>query len=244
MSCELLNKIALYADDELDPRAHDAVAAHLSGCAECSAALAAHLDMKKAVRVAGKQFAAPAELHAAVFKQLRRREGVSPWWKWGLAPVTAVLIAALGFMLWPRTKTDPTIAGLVDQHVSMLATNHLDVISEDRHTVKPWYQGKLAFTFNQPELAKDSPFKLVGGNLVYAQQKAGAELVYQAGLHKVSIFIFQAGDRAAREPAWNHDLSFTVSSWSAGGRQCYLVTDASQDEAGQLVVLFRDANRS
>lgn len=244
MSCELLEKIALYADDELDLRAHDAVAAHLSGCTECSAALAAHLDMKKAVRVAGKQFNAPADLHAAIFRQVRPREGVSLWWKWALAPLTLVLLAALGFMLWPKAKENSTVAGLVDQHVSMLATGHLDVLSEDRHTVKPWYQGKIPFTFNQPDLPKDSPFKLIGGNLVYAQQKPGAELVYQVGLHKISIFIFQAGDRAERQPVWSHDLSFAVSSWSAGGRQCYLVTDASQNEAGQLVTLFREANRS
>ena len=32
MSCELLEKVALYADDELAPEAHDALAAHLSGC--------------------------------------------------------------------------------------------------------------------------------------------------------------------------------------------------------------------
>jgi len=245
MSCELLEKIALYADDELDPRAHDAMAAHLSGCADCSAALAAQLDMKKAVRVAGKQFHAPAELHAAVLKQSRRQEGVSLWWKWGLAPVTLVLLVALGFMLWPRAKGDAMMAGLVDQHVSMLASaNPVDVISSDRHTVKPWFQGKLPFTFNQPDLTADSPFKLIGGKLVYVQQRPGAELVYQAGQHKISIFIFQASDRAERQPAWNHDLSFAISSWTAGGRQCYLVTDANQSEAGELLSLFRGANRT
>jgi anti-sigma factor RsiW len=243
MSCELLNQVALYADDELDPPAHDAMAEHLSGCPYCSAKLAAVLDIKRTVRVAGKQFNAPAELHAAVFKQLRG-EPVRPWWKTGLVPITLALVAVLGFMLWPRAKEEPMLAGLVDQHVSMLATSNLDVLSSDRHAVKPWYQGKLPFTFNQPELAKDSPFKLLGGKLVYLRQKPGAELVYQAGQHKISVFIFQAEDRTVREPAWNHDLSFTVSSWSAGGRQCYLVTDASRDEAGQLVTLFRDANRS
>jgi len=244
MSCEQEQNIARYADDELDGAVRDKMTAHLHGCADCTAALAAHLHLKKAVRLAGKAYSAPPELHAAIFRQVHQREGVSPWWKWAMAPVAAVLLAAVFFALRTVPKQDAMVAGLVDQHVTMLAANHLDVISEDRHTVKPWYAGKLPFTFNPPELAKDSPFKLLGGNLVYAQQKPGAELVYQAGRHRVSIFVFPAADQQTREPAWKQELSFTISSWSSGGRQCYLVTDANKDEARQLAILFQDANRS
>lgn len=244
MSCELLEKVALYADDELDPAAREKMAAHLHACPDCTAVLAAHLDLKKAVRVAGKQFSAPPELHAAVFKQVRQRAGVSPWWKWGLAPVTVVLLAALAYLLWPGAKPDPMIAGLVDQHVTTLAsTTMVDVVSTDRHTVKPWFQGRLPFTFNLPEL-EGSPYTLVGGKMAYVQQTPGAELVYQAGRHRVSIFIFPARDKETRAPAWNQELSFTVSSWSSDGRQCYLVTDASKDEVGRLATMFQEANRS
>lgn len=244
MSCELETNIARYADDEMDDAAREQMTAHLHGCSDCTAALAAHLDLKKAVRIAGKAFSAPPNLHAAVFKQVRAHEGVSPWWKWAMAPVAAVLLAAVIFALRPVSQPNSVVAGLVDQHVAMLATNHLDVISEDRHTVKPWYAGKLPFTFNPPELGADSPFKLLGGNLVYAQQKPGAELVYQAGRHKVSIFIFPANDQETRDPAWKQELSYTISTWSSGGRQCYLVTDGNKDEARQLAIMFQDANRS
>jgi len=44
------------------------------------------------------------------------------------------------------------IAELLDVHIATLAsTNPVDVVSSDRHTVKPWFQGKLPFTFNLPE---------------------------------------------------------------------------------------------
>jgi anti-sigma factor RsiW len=244
MNCELLEKVALYADDEMDGAAREKMTAHLHSCADCTAALAAHLDLKKAVRIAGKHFSAPPDLHAAVFKQVRAPQGVSPWWKWAMAPVAAVLLAAVIFALRPVSQPNSVVAGLVDQHVTMTAANHLDVISEDRHTVKPWFTGKLPFTFNPPALASDSPYKLLGANLVYAQQKPGAELVYQAGRHKVSIFVFSALDQETREPAWKQELSYTISTWSSGGRQCYLVTDANKDEARQLAIMFQEANRS
>lgn len=242
MSCELLEKVALYADDELAPEAHDALAAHLSGCTECSAALAAHLDMKKAVRIAGKQFNAPADLHAAVFRQIRPQEGVSRWWKWGLAPVTLVLLAALGFVLRPQAKVDPVIAGLVDQHVITLASaNPVDIPSSDRHTVKPWFQGRLSFTFNLPELA-NSPYTLVGGKMVYIRQNPGAELLYQAGQHKITVYIFKAD--GVEHQVSGRDVTFNVKSWHEGNLQFYMVTDASDSEASRLMSMLQEANRA
>ena len=48
--------------------------------------------------------------------------------------------------------------------IALSSPNPVDVISDDRHTVKPWFQGKLPFTFNLPELA-GSNFTLIGGTL-------------------------------------------------------------------------------
>ena len=59
---------------------------------------------------------------------------------------------------------------LVDLHVATLASsNPIDVVSSDRHTVKPWFEGKIPFTFNLPEL-QNSPFTLVGGRVSYLNQ--------------------------------------------------------------------------
>ena len=157
-----------------------------------------------------------------------------------------LLIAALAYSLYSRPKeSNPILAQLVDEHVSMLASEHpVDVISSDKHTVKPWYQGKLAFTFDPPELAKDSPFSLIGGRLAYPQESPGAELVYQVRQHKISVFVFQARNAEGPSSATSRTLSFTMKGWTQGGLQYYLVTDASKDDADKLASLFQDANRS
>ena len=160
-----------------------------------------------------------------------------------MVTICLVLLSALAGGWFARSRQDNnTVAQLMDQHVVMLAGWHpMDVISDDRHTVKPWFQGKLPFTFNPPELAKDSPFTLLGGNLVYANRSSGAELIYRVRLHKISVFIFNARDVHSEPAAENH--AFTVNAWQQNGLQYYIVTDAAREDAAQLRALMVDANR-
>jgi anti-sigma factor RsiW len=242
MNCEWREKVALFADDELDATALQEAEAHLSGCAECTAAVADHMALKKAVRVASNKYAAPPELHASIYRQLHPHARVSPWWKWGMSAVSLLLVMTLGVVLWTRgTPKDPMVAGLVDQHVIALSSaNPVDILNSNMHVVKPWFQGKVPFTFNLPEIG-GTKFTLIGGKLAYAQQAPGAELLYQVGQHKVSVFIFQATDSRDKSPVKVRSMSFNSTSWQQDGLRFYMLTD-SHDEADPLVGKFREVN--
>ena len=243
-SCEWRNKIGLYVDGELEPAAEQAFTGHLQSCAECPAAVLEQQELKKAVRVAAKRFSAPPELYSSVRRQISPKEVARPWLKWS-AMVASLALLAVVSIAWLSRSSAPsaTVAQLIDEHVIMLASvNPYDVISSDRHTVKPWFQGKLPFTFNLPELAADSPFKLMGGKLVYAQHSPGAELVYQVRQHKISVFIFQTRDARGQPSAGSQ--AFVVNGWQQGGLQYYIVTDAARDDADRLRALLEEANRS
>ena len=243
MSCEWRDKVTLYADDELDAQARERFSAHLTSCAECAAAANAQAEFKKMLRVAGKSFAAPPAVHAAVYRSIHPGRSVSPWWKWALGPLCLVLLGTIAFLLFSRTDRDSIISGLVDQHITNLASaSPVEVVSDDTHTVKPWFQGKLPFTFNLPDLPREGALQLIGGKVVYAGQQPGALLWYQAGRHKISVFVFRARPGEGTK-GFNRDWSFGVNSWVQGGLQYYLVTDANQSEAGRLVSLFQEANR-
>ena len=243
-SCEWREKIGLYVDGELEPAADQAFTGHLQSCAECSAAVLEQQELKKAVRVAAKRFSAPPELYASVRRQIAPKRSAGLWLRWSAITASTVLLALVSFAWLSRSPASgATVAQLIDQHVIMLASVHpYDVISEDRHTVKPWFQGRLPFTFNLPELAADSPFKLMGGKLVYAQHSPGAELAYQVRQHKISVFIFQARDVRGEPAAGNQ--TFVVNAWQQGGLQYYIVTDAAREDADRLRALLQDANRS
>jgi anti-sigma factor RsiW len=242
-NCEWREKIGPYVDGELEPREEQAVAGHLQSCADCSSAVLEQQALKNAVRVAAKRYTAPPELYASVRRQIAPKNRTGLWLKISAFAASAALLAVVVFALLSHPSTsNATIAQLIDQHITMLASaNPVDVISSDKHTVKPWFQGKLPFTFNPPELAAGSPFTLIGGKLVYAQSAPGAELVYQVRQHKMSVFIFQARDVHGDPSAGNQ--TFAVNGWQQGGLQYYIVTDAAREDADRLRALLENANR-
>ena len=132
---------------------------------------------------------------------------------------------------------------LVDQHVATLASaNPVDIISTDRHTVKPWFEGKIPFTFNLPEL-QGSPFVLVGGRVSYLRQSPGAELIFRVRQHQISVFIFQEeGLSDARESeSLRTAHSFEVRNWRRNGLLYFAVGDVNGQDLDRLSELFKAA---
>jgi anti-sigma factor RsiW len=121
----------------------------------------------------------------------------------------------------------------------------VDVISTDRHTVKPWFQGKIPFAFNLPEL-QNSEFTLLGGRMTYLDQTPGAHLIYDVGKHHISVFVFQ--ERSFKLPASlsensnsPRNLPFNMETWSQGGLRYFVIGDASAADIDSLAKLFKAA---
>src|SRR5262245_12736688 len=218
------------------------MAVHVAGCAECTTAVADSLALKRMVRCAASVHVAPASLHRAVHRQLESSAPTVrpvPWQTWSAAAAILLAVIAVG-RVWVTRPADPLLAELVDQHVVALSSaNPVDVVSEDRHTVKPWFQGKLPFAFNLPELT-GTDLQLLGGKVTYRQQQPAAELLYQAGRHKVSVFVLPVAPGVG---ALTGATTFRVQSWSSGELRFAVVTDASEAETSRLVTLLKAANQ-
>lgn len=61
------------------------------------------------------------------------------------AATAALGLVVISAILWQQhLRGELALGELADLHVSTLASaNPADVVSTDRHTVKPWFQGKL-----------------------------------------------------------------------------------------------------
>jgi anti-sigma factor RsiW len=120
----------------------------------------------------------------------------------------------------------------------------VDVISTDQHTVKPWFQGKIPFAFNLPEL-QNSEFSLLGGRMTYLDQTPGAHLIYDARKHHISVFVFQERslpDKLDESLVSPKKLPFNLETWSQGGLRYFVVGDASAADIDGLAKLLRAAS--
>jgi len=79
--------------------------------------------------------------------------------------VTAVVASGATSMLRAPSQTDLVRDGIVDAHIrSLMASQPIDVASSDRHTVKPWFNGRIPQAPRVVDLAKED-FPLVGGRI-------------------------------------------------------------------------------
>jgi anti-sigma factor RsiW len=240
MNCDYELKLDRYVDSELNGAELTDLQAHLQTCPSCAATALNRLQLKRLTQITARAYRPSPEFRAKIQESIspQKRARWSMNWLPAFAAIALLLFAAV---LWRRhTRGEQTMGELADLHVATLASaNPVDVVSTDRHTVKPWFQGKLPFTFNLPEL-QSSPFKLVGGRLAYLQQTPGAQLLYQIGKHQISVFIFQ--DRLLTSAGSTTKLTFTSDTFDEGGLRYFLVGDCSPSDLHKLAELLKTAN--
>ena len=251
MACERFsgelgrNKLDAFVDGEFSADAQREFDAHLQTCASCAADMASRVQLKSAVKRAGRRFAPSADFRWKIKEQvLPRKRNWSAGWIPAVAAAAVILFAAVWMLgRWTAGSQAP-IGELVDLHIATLASaNPVDVISTDQHTVKQWFEGKLPFVVNLPELA-NSPFTLLGGRVTYLEQTPGAALLFQYRKHRLSVLIFQDRQKwknvsAAGVP--EQHASFWVETWSTGGLRYFVVGDTSAANVEQLSELMKSA---
>ena len=235
-------KLEPYLDGELSSKEMHDLDEHVRSCPSCAADVLSHVQMKRAMQAAGRRFTPSVEFKLRVRQQIAPRRKTLAVWQWAVPAVAIVLVAFSLYLIRERGQEQYAASEFADLHVATLASGTpVDVVSSDRHTVKPWFQGKIPFSFNLPEL-QNSEFSLLGGRMAYLHQAPGAQLIYQVRKHEISVFIFQ--DRDLRSPGWSKTVSFSSESWSEGGLTYFVIGDASSGDIHKLAELLEKAATS
>jgi anti-sigma factor RsiW len=247
MVCESWKaKLDTYLDGEVPEQEMRTFDAHVRNCPSCSADALARVQMKRAIQVAGRRFTPGAEFRKRMQQSIAPKPLRSFRMGWLLAATAAVILVAgtlTSTYLGTRTGRDKIFSEIADLHVETLASSSpVDVISTDRHTVKPWFQGKIPFAFNLPEL-QNSEFSLLGGRMAYLNQTPGAHLIYDVRKHHISVFVFQERSLPAKmneNSLSPKKLPFNLETWSQGGLRYF--GDAGPADIDGLAKLFKAAS--
>jgi anti-sigma factor RsiW len=249
MSCPRLEQeVAAYLDGELDLTTALAFERHLGECVECSRALAAAEALRAAIGRSDLRF----EPSPAQTRRLRRalaekgsrvaRPAFFPERSWLPALAALLLVAIASWSLGRFAAPRPDLAEeVVTSHVrSLLAGHPADVASTDRHTVKPWFTGRLDYSPAVFDLAGQG-FPLVGGRLDYLGHHPVAALVYRSDRHVINLFTWPAAytaDSAGPHPGAVTRQGFHVVHWTAAGMSYWAVSDVALDRLSQFARLL------
>jgi anti-sigma factor RsiW len=266
VSCEFsATLVQAYLDGELDAVRAAELENHLASCRECTTTLGGARSLRSSLQKAALYEAASADLRRKIRSELQIPAGSNmipavPLWRWLAVAASIVLATSLAWYAIPRLTSDgstassntgsssvprngsnPISAGeLLDAHIRSLQSGHLtDVASTDRHTVKPWFDGKLDFIPPVQDFQSQG-FPLVGGRLDVLGQRNVAALVYGRRKHLVNVFVWPTkepdtetvhGPGSRQGYQWVH--------WRHKGMEFCAVSDVNGDDLHQLAELFR-----
>ena len=239
------------ADGELDAANALDLERHAEVCPRCSTARQ-RVRAIRGVLAEAPYHRAPAQLEGDIRKALGIQVAEPPaatvtrrhptaWRRWTAVAACLLVGATVAMVTWQRSTSrgpDPLLAELVSAHVrSLLADHLLDVPSSDRHTVKPWFAGKLDFS---PVVKDLSPagFPLAGGRLDYINGRQVAALVYRHNQHVINCFAWPASGYATRGVRTVN--GYAILEFTYAGQSWRLVSDASPETLEALAKALRE----
>jgi anti-sigma factor RsiW len=232
-----------YLDGELDPANALAIERRL----ESDPALAAERDrilaLRNLIRDKLPREALPLGLRARVDRAVGLRPvAAPPSWRALAASILVTAVVASGSTFWAtaqRPGPDLVAEEVVGGHLrSLMAPQPTDVVSTDRHTVKPWFNGRTVESPRVVDLAAQG-FPLVGGRLDVVARKPVPTLVYRRNSHLISLTAVAASDRPDAAPAGRQTDGYNVLRWSQNGVAYWAISDVAAAELENFATLFR-----
>jgi anti-sigma factor RsiW len=257
MECKTASPLLeAYLDNELDRADARELEAHVDGCVDCRAALTRLDELHRALRDKSLRYPAPRQLRARIEaanavegssgQPHRGARRASRAWRIAAACVLAFAAGGVSMHLWNSGQVAAGERAQINRDLfashwrALAAASPIDVVSSDRHTVKPWFAGKVAASPLVPDFAEQG-FALIGGRIDYVGSQRVAVLVYRHGQHVIDVFVLPQGDPAViAKPAQMQ--GYTLDAIVLGDQPVAIVSDLDQQEQrrfGQLLAAVK-----
>jgi len=264
VQCAESLRVQAYFDREVDAVSAAEIERHVEHCNECRELLQDLEKVRSALRSGISYAAAPPALRAQVLQALDRepdaaagdeavrsatpRKSRAAWqprvyggrgFRIGaFSGIGGAALAAAMAFFFVLPALSPLSNEIVSAHVRSLMPAHLiDVVSTDKHTVKPWFAGHADVS---PAVAdfEAQGYRLIGGRADYIDHQRSAVVVYQHGAHVINVFTWAAS--GARNLSNTTRSGYHLAFWQQGDIQYCAVSDTGWDELLGLVRLLRE----
>lgn len=236
-----------YLDGELDPANALSVSQQMSQ-EPALAEEAEHVrELQKLIHDRLPREEAPPGLRARIESSIgaTRRPRATPSWmhSWqALAASVAIAAVLASGSTWlvvdSQQKPTQVAELLVSDHVrALMAPEPVDVVSSDRHTVKPWFNGRIPNSPRVVDLTKDD-FPLVGGRVDVIGRTPVSTLVYRRAKHLISLTAVP-NDGAFAVGGPRSINGYNVVQWTENGMTYWAVSDVEAKELETFAQLFR-----
>jgi anti-sigma factor RsiW len=242
---------------------------HLASCAACTSRALHESLLRRSAARAGQRYTMPESFEARIARTitLQQRAQAQPFadtsaqaasllqprrtaWArssvWAGALAALLLVSVTSFVAHDvavrSAHSSALLAETVDEHIAAMAAAGPQVISTDRHTVKPWFQGKLPFSFDLPATLPPG-MTLDGANLVQLNGAPGAQLLFSIGKHHASIFLRQRNAQPFGEATIGtaERNGFHVEGFRTSELDALAVSDADPARLHDLAIAVRQA---
>jgi anti-sigma factor RsiW len=252
---EALLLVNAYLDGELDAAAAVEVERRMDADATLKAeyerllglrtTIAARLTKDRASDALRSRLAAIAEPNVSATVRPAPVRPVPRHFEWRQMAAAGLIACFLGsgatWLVLQQSGSAGDMAAIIADHQrSLLAAQPVDVVSTDQHTVKPWFDTKLALSPRIVDLAS-SGFPLVGGRVEVLQGQAVPVLVYKRRAHLISVVaVPTAGgnDDGTFALAATRD-GYVVRSWRGRDFTYYAVADLAPEELDGFIASWR-----
>jgi anti-sigma factor RsiW len=265
------DQLNAFIDGELSPAEQQGIEQHLATCHACTLRVLSTTQLKAATARAGQRFAPPPEALGRLTAQLRAQQAtpgrspqtnqtpqgpakktariytMSSFRPAAWAALAAAILLTISLLGWRQFhQTNALAAELLDQHLFTLSSAATpQVISTDRHTVKPWFQGHLPFSFNLPDATALPPdTTLKGADLTYLNGQPAALLLFTIHKHEVSVFLTQRSTSPTLVTLPSTRAGFTLHSATTRDLRIVAVSDVNPADLDNLIAALVKAQAS
>jgi anti-sigma factor RsiW len=239
-------------DGELDAGHAREIETHLTTCPRCATQFDGYRQMREVMSSAQLRLMAPPGLRRRIEAALpamappkappavNRRSMLQGF---AMGAALSAMAATLVIGVIAPGHDQGVLGELLSAHLRSLQGEHLmDVQSSDRHTVKPWFNGKLDLSPPVIDLTSQG-FRLIGGRLDYADGRRVACIVYQRREHVINLFVLKKEGSGYQSSKHETVHGFNIRRWIAHGLELFAVSDLNAEELLEFVNKFEAMHR-